>query len=66
MLQGIKREGSDPVKCGGFADIHRGMYGQDPVALKRLRVFLTIEDSKKANLRKVLLLCKRFTSLVIH
>jgi hypothetical protein len=47
ILQGVKRSGTQPVSCGGFADIYRGWYLRQEVAMKVLRVFVTEENRKK-------------------
>ncbi|THH32824.1 hypothetical protein EUX98_g1317 [Antrodiella citrinella] len=48
FLDEIRCFNRDPVAGGGFADICRGTYYAQPVALKRLRVFKTNEDLEKA------------------
>lgn len=53
MLKGFVISNGDSVGGGGFADIYKGTYRQVPVALKRLRVFQTLEESKRKSLRKV-------------
>ncbi|KAJ3482587.1 hypothetical protein NLI96_g6879 [Meripilus lineatus] len=52
MLKGFVISNGDSVGGGGFADIYKGTYRQVPVALKRLRVFQTLEESKRKSLRK--------------
>ncbi len=53
VLRGLVYSEKGSFSGGGFADIYRGTYRQIPVALKRLRVFQIIEESKRGKLRKV-------------
>lgn len=53
ILKGFVISNVDSIGGGGFADIYQGTYRQVPVALKRLRVFQTLEESKRLSLRKV-------------
>lgn len=53
ILKGLVISDKDSIGGGGFADIYKGRYRQVPVALKRLRVFQTLEESKRESLRKV-------------
>ncbi|KAJ3482581.1 hypothetical protein NLI96_g6880 [Meripilus lineatus] len=52
ILKGFVISNVDSIGGGGFADIYQGTYRQVPVALKRLRVFQTLEESKRLSLRK--------------
>ncbi|KAH8080681.1 kinase-like domain-containing protein [Cristinia sonorae] len=54
LLTGIKCEDTDPVGMGGYADIFRGTYEGGRVALKRLRVFLSVVGSQHLFLREAL------------
>lgn len=56
LLTGFVISNGYSIGGGGFADIYQGTYRQIPVALKRLRVFQTLEESKRTSLRKVCLL----------
>lgn len=49
FLHGIAQQGSEPVGIGGFADVYRGVLGEKPVALKRLRVFVKDTNSRDLN-----------------
>lgn len=53
VLKGLVISDRDSIGGGGFADIYKGTYRQVPVALKRLRVFLTLEESRRESLRRV-------------
>ncbi|KAJ3485618.1 hypothetical protein NLI96_g4827 [Meripilus lineatus] len=52
VLKGLVISDRDSIGGGGFADIYKGTYRQVPVALKRLRVFLTLEESRRESLRR--------------
>ena len=45
-----------PSGVGGYADVFRGTYEGNKVALKRLRVFQMLDEEMKAKLRRVLYL----------
>ncbi|KDQ49915.1 hypothetical protein JAAARDRAFT_613253 [Jaapia argillacea MUCL 33604] len=52
LCEGVDRPGKDPVHGGGFADIYKGTYGDQCIALKRIRMFIgERRDAKK--LRKM-------------
>ncbi|TDL21795.1 kinase-like protein [Rickenella mellea] len=38
-LTTIRRTGTDPVAGGGFADVWKGFFAEEPVALKALRIY---------------------------
>ncbi|KAK7691906.1 hypothetical protein QCA50_005311 [Cerrena zonata] len=40
------------VNCGSFGDIYKGVYKEQAVALKRLRVFLNLPHSRIAQIKK--------------
>ncbi|TDL13627.1 kinase-like protein, partial [Rickenella mellea] len=40
ILEGVERTGKDPVAGGGFADVWKGTWGGQPVALKALRIYV--------------------------
>lgn len=46
FLQDVQRTSIDPVAQGSFSDIYEGQFQGKAVALKRLRVFHMIEDTK--------------------
>ncbi|KIK56136.1 hypothetical protein GYMLUDRAFT_230425 [Collybiopsis luxurians FD-317 M1] len=52
MLQEVKREGSNPVAGGGFADIWRGSLNGKSVCLKVLRFVVEQDESTCARMRK--------------
>lgn len=55
LIKGVFVDGSDnvPVSGGNFADVFRGVYGQQAVAVKRFRAFLSHDNDGKAKLYKV-------------
>ena len=53
ILKGLLQSEKESTIGGGFSDIFRGTYRQIPVALKRLRVFQLVEESKRKKLRRV-------------
>ena len=55
FLNGILCFDRNSVDGGGFADIFRGTYNEQPVALKRLRVFKTDADLEKSQRVRLLL-----------
>ncbi|TCD64008.1 hypothetical protein EIP91_004676 [Steccherinum ochraceum] len=52
FLSGVKLFGDECHSMGSFADIYIGDLGGTKVALKRLRMFSMIEESKRAQLRR--------------
>ena len=52
-LLGVQCPDKRTYGTGGFADVYRGKYEGKDVALKRLRVFSMIQESKKEASRKV-------------
>lgn len=53
FLEGVQCPLRETYACGGFADIYRGTYNHEQVVLKKLRVFQSIEESKRNILEKV-------------
>lgn len=53
FLRGVKFSGGDSHGSGSFADIYLGELDGAVVALKRLRVFQMVEESKREQLRRV-------------
>ena len=53
FLEGVQCPIRETYACGGFADIYRGTYNHEQVVLKKLRVFQSIEESKRNILEKV-------------
>ncbi|EIN06475.1 kinase-like protein [Punctularia strigosozonata HHB-11173 SS5] len=47
FVRRARRIGSDPVSCGGFADIFKGTLGSRLVALKRIRIHATQTAEQK-------------------
>lgn len=43
----------DPLKCGGFADIYRGQWSRQLVAVKKLRTFLIPNESYRLEAYRV-------------
>ena len=52
-VKGVQCPDNRTYGTGGFADVYKGIYGKEDVALKRLRIFTMLEDSKKQSIRKV-------------
>ena len=52
-VKGVQCPDNRTYGTGGFADVFRGVYGKEDVALKRLRIFTMLEESKKDSIRKV-------------
>ncbi|KIK56135.1 hypothetical protein GYMLUDRAFT_825171 [Collybiopsis luxurians FD-317 M1] len=48
----VRREGSNPVTGGGYADIWRGLWNERPVCLKVLRFFIEQDERARAQMRK--------------
>lgn len=55
-LEGVECPDGMPYGVGGYADVFRGTYEGNKVALKRLRVFQMLDEEMKAELRRVLYL----------
>jgi hypothetical protein len=55
LVKGVFIDGAEspPVSGGNFADVYRGVYGLQPVAVKRFRAFLSHDTDGKAKLYKV-------------
>lgn len=53
-ISGVTCACTESIVCGGFADIFKGVYKGEVVALKRLRVFQMMEPSRKARVKKVI------------
>ena len=53
VLQGVRLLDNEQHSAGGFADVFRGVYGTEKVALKRLRSCLMSSESQKEGIRKV-------------
>ena len=49
VLHGVKKGEEDPVACGGFSDIYKGMFEYKPVALKVIRSFGATENGRQMN-----------------
>ncbi|KIK59358.1 hypothetical protein GYMLUDRAFT_245426 [Collybiopsis luxurians FD-317 M1] len=52
IINGIKREGQNPVAGGGFADIWRGSLNGKPVCLKVLRLIVEPDENTRAEIRE--------------
>jgi hypothetical protein len=52
-IQGVKLLEKDAVYAGGFADVYRGLYRGEEVALKRLRIFHHQKDQERRRARRV-------------
>lgn len=46
FIEGVTDRDRDPSFGGGYADIYRARYGDQPVALKRLRTFIQGEEPR--------------------
>lgn len=55
LLSGVKHLDGRIYGAGGFADVLRGSWNDQDVALKTLRVFKMIQPSLKEGTRKVVL-----------
>ncbi len=53
VLDGVESSHQEYLGGGGFADIYSGTYKGEKVALKRLRVFLSSEESQKRKILRV-------------
>ena len=53
FLKGVQRTDNESRAFGGFADIYRGIWADEPIAIKCLRMFRLSTDSQKARLRQV-------------
>ncbi|THH28482.1 hypothetical protein EUX98_g5711 [Antrodiella citrinella] len=52
FLKGVRCPDKEASKTGGFSDIFCGTYNYEDVALKRLRVFQSVEESRRKALTK--------------
>ncbi|KIK56139.1 hypothetical protein GYMLUDRAFT_120159, partial [Collybiopsis luxurians FD-317 M1] len=52
IIQEARREGSNPVAGGGFADIWRGRLNEKPVCLKVLRFAVEQDENTRVQMRK--------------
>ncbi len=52
-LAQIRREGEHAITGGGFADIWKGQFIGNPVALKAIRLFVNDSPEKKEKVLKV-------------
>jgi hypothetical protein len=53
FVRHAQRVGSEPVSCGGFADIFKGKLGGRLVALKRIRIHATTTPEQKRKIHMV-------------
>lgn len=53
FLTGVTRSTTDYLASGSYGDIFLGEFQQQQVALKRLRVYQMIDESKKEKMKKV-------------
>lgn len=53
FLKGVKRTDTETRAAGGFADIYRGTWSSQDIAIKCLRIFILSPESQKARLRQV-------------
>ncbi|KAH8101245.1 hypothetical protein BXZ70DRAFT_935130 [Cristinia sonorae] len=52
FLQGVQRTDTESYAVGGFADIYRGTWHDQPIAIKCLRIFVLSPESQKTRLRQ--------------
>ena len=49
FLPDVKRDAADVVAQGSFSDIYRGRLGDSVIAIKRLRQFYIIKDTRSVS-----------------
>lgn len=57
IIRGVQCSDNTERLSGGFADIYTGTYRGEKVALKVLRIYSNMPESKKQKLRKVRMTC---------